>query len=324
MVDASSLLHGDSVAELQDVTLTSLAAGQLLYSTDGANWANTSNLYWDETNDHLGIGVNPAKRLDISDGSTARFQVDPSSSIVTLYGRNSADTGYVPVVNDATQHIWYNAGTEVARIFTNNNFGIGDDGPAEKLSVKGGNVRFDNRGSGSSQNTDLTFYAGDSAGSWNAFILRYEKSASIDRLVLMPGGTAKHYFDGSLVNFTTDCDIDGDLNVDGDLTLGAFERYTRANDASTGTINALAITSSMTALTGAATTLNGIIEGGTGSETVLYLLNESGGSITINHENGSAIAADRIQTIGSVAKTLANNEIAHFIYVGSRWKLINL
>ena len=106
------------------------------------------------------------------------------------------------------------------------------------------------------------------------------------------------------------------------ITFDGRYRAVRRNNSQTGTVNALTYTSSVTGLVAAITTLNGITS--TTEGTFLYLINESGGTVTINNNSGSASSSNRIQTIGATSKSLGNNETAHFIYAGSRWKLINL
>lgn len=132
---------------------------------------------------------------------------------------------------------------------------------------------------------------------------------------------------------TTEAQVIGSATHAGAWTLGPAGqnvvntinnrlKLARINNSQTGTVNALTYTSSLTGLTGALTTLNGITAGNDGE--LLYLVNETGGNITVNDNSGSATATDRIQTIGAVSKTSQNNNMMIFLYTGSRWKLINL
>lgn len=98
--------------------------------------------------------------------------------------------------------------------------------------------------------------------------------------------------------------------------------FVRINSSQTGTVNQMTYSSSFMALISAATILNGIAAGTEGD--VLYVLNDTGGTITINHNSGSASAGDRINTIADANKSWSNGDVIHLVYASSQWKLLNL
>lgn len=86
------------------------------------------------------------------------------------------------------------------------------------------------------------------------------------------------------------------------------------------TENALSSTISVArAVGGVATSLNGIAGGFIGK--FLYLLNTTGQSITVNHQSGSASAADRIITGDGLSYILPDNNMMLFYYdsTQTRW-----
>ena len=58
--------------QLNGISLSGISVGQLLYRSNNVpnEWANTSNLYWDESTDSLGVGANPDTKLHISESDT--------------------------------------------------------------------------------------------------------------------------------------------------------------------------------------------------------------------------------------------------------------
>jgi len=128
-------------------------------------------LYTDTANDRVGIGTtSPSYTLDVNGvirgeqylrladtGGTNRFSIRAESTYSTL--DNGANTfNYI-----ANAHIFYRGGSEVMRVHTNNNVGIGTTSPAAKLDVNGG-VRIANDAS--------------AASSTNVGTLRYYTSGS--------------------------------------------------------------------------------------------------------------------------------------------------
>jgi hypothetical protein len=93
-------------------------------------------------------------------------------------------------------------------------------------------------------------------------------------------------------------------------------------DSSTSTPrNALAPNTAAMALTGAAAiTLNGIAAGAEGQ--IFYLTNTTGNTLTVNHNSGSASAADRILTKAGANISVGSNEQMMFIYAGARWRMM--
>lgn len=103
-------------------------------------------LHTDTTNDRVGIGTtSPSYTLDV-DGvirgeqylrladttGTNQFSIRAESTYGTL------DNGTKTFNYIANAHIFYRGGSEVMRVHTNNNIGIGTTSPVAKLDVNGG------------------------------------------------------------------------------------------------------------------------------------------------------------------------------------------
>lgn len=129
---------------------------------------------------------------------------------------------------------------------------------------------------------------------------------------------------------TNNCSIGDNNSFTGNFFLNSNSGYAsslngalahqRADVASTATISALSSTNGFVRLTGStATDLQGITAGIDGQ--VLRLFNNSGQTLTIRNESGSATAANRITTMTGADITTTGNGFAEFIYdTGtSRW-----
>lgn len=79
-----------------------------------------------------GAGATATARFSVTDGSTARYHIAPSSTTCFLHARNYANNGYVSAVYGATQHIFEVNGVESGR-FANGNLGLGEMNPTFKL-----------------------------------------------------------------------------------------------------------------------------------------------------------------------------------------------
>lgn len=113
------------------------------------------------------------------------------------------------------------------------------------------------------------------------------------------------------------------IAANGTVTISKLLASTITSDASTGTVNAMALVSSVQKFTASTTiTLNGItaptVEG-----TLLVVGNQTGNAITVNDENGSATSTNQIVTPGIVpTKAIPNGGIAWFVYIASRWRMM--
>jgi hypothetical protein len=132
---------GGQAALTNPVTGTG-ASGQVAYFTGTSAISSESNLFWDATNDRLGIGVTPSAPLHVvnsSNGFIYRFAGGTSSAITggifAEVGRNFASIGTI------SNHAFniFTADFDRFAIFTNGNVTIGND-PTDagfKLDVNG-------------------------------------------------------------------------------------------------------------------------------------------------------------------------------------------
>jgi len=95
--------------------------------------------------------------------------------------------------------------------------------------------------------------------------------------------------------------------------------YTRRNESSGATVNALDTTSPYVKVTSTVTTINGAVAATDGREIILQ--NGTASPITINHESGSATSANRFTLPNATALSLGANQSVKFIYDGAatRW-----
>jgi hypothetical protein len=95
----------------------------------------------------------------------------------------------------------------------------------------------------------------------------------------------------------------------------------RRDESSGATVNALATTRSFVKLTSTVTTINGAVAPASPNARTLLIFNATGAEVTINHESGSATAANRFTLPDSEAVQLADDSSASFIYDHgtSRW-----
>lgn len=96
---------------------------------------------------------------------------------------------------------------------------------------------------------------------------------------------------------------------------------TPADVATSATINALASSTSIVRMTGStATNLNGITAGAYDGQ-ILTIYNSSSATVTVNHESGSATAANRITLKNASSLAIRASESYEFFYstLTSRW-----
>ena len=80
-LNASSVSDGTLAVARGGTGLSTLALGQLLIGNDTGNIVQSSNLIWDITNNNLGIGKNPAQKLDVNGTVSATLFTGSGASL---------------------------------------------------------------------------------------------------------------------------------------------------------------------------------------------------------------------------------------------------
>jgi hypothetical protein len=130
-INSSNISFGTATVAIGGTGLTTLTANTVLVGNGTGAIINNPNLYWDNTNNRLGIGKNPTSTLDINGAvySVNGNQNSPSYSFASYTG-----TGiFAPSINILG---FTTNGTEAARIDSIGNFGIGKS-PSTKLDING-------------------------------------------------------------------------------------------------------------------------------------------------------------------------------------------
>jgi hypothetical protein len=83
-LNASNISDGTLAVSRGGTGLSTLALGQLLIGNDTGNIAQTSNLIWDIPNNNLGIGKNPAQKLDVNGTIAANLFSGSGASLTGL------------------------------------------------------------------------------------------------------------------------------------------------------------------------------------------------------------------------------------------------
>jgi len=107
----------------------------------GNNGATTAMTV--DSSGNVGIGTTtPQTKLVVSNSGAAGFEVNPTgiASSPALVSYNRSGAAYLQLTALALQHVWQNSGTEVMRIDSSGNVGIGTSSPAYKLSVNKGSA----------------------------------------------------------------------------------------------------------------------------------------------------------------------------------------
>jgi len=129
--------------------LSTLTAGYIPFGNGTSAFGNGNQFFWDNTNKRLGLGssnaTSPSRTIHLTEaGPYIRIGLDASSAYLDI-GRNSSD-GYAEY--NAAQaspfrgHRFLNGGSEVMRIDSTGNVGIGVASPQTTLNISG-NFRSD-------------------------------------------------------------------------------------------------------------------------------------------------------------------------------------
>jgi hypothetical protein len=125
-INGASLLGSGNIPV---VTSPSGVSGAIQFSNGSAFASDASNLFWDDTNNRLGIGTNaPIKTLEIATpnliGQFASLRL------------NSQYYNFYDIINDGNL-IFSRGGVEQFRYNQNGNFSINETNPTSKFQVKG-------------------------------------------------------------------------------------------------------------------------------------------------------------------------------------------
>ena len=107
------------------------------------------------------------------------------------------------------------------------------------------------------------------------------------------------------------------------LALTANLALAKRDEASAATLNAMVSTSTIVKITGTVTTINGAVAPAVFTDgSLLIVTNASSNAVTINHESGSATAANRFSLPSLTALVLQAGQAASFFYdtTSARWR----
>ena len=137
-------------------TATAFTAGSVVFAgASGVYSQDNANLFWDNTNDRLGIGTtSPASKLDVSGAIRATgtgATISANAAVIDYvagtttrlisYGPNTTTAGAIQFVGLSSNA---SAGDIRAVIDSSGNVGIGTSSPSDKLQVTGGILRVEN------------------------------------------------------------------------------------------------------------------------------------------------------------------------------------
>jgi hypothetical protein len=133
-------INSTSLLGSGDITISanpSGVAGAIQFSNGSAFASDASNLFWDDTNNRLGIGTNaPISLLHVFNSSFPELTVSDG----TVRAQMFANTGGASfIIGTATSHdlVLRTAFVSRLRITSTGNIGVGEDTPTAKLQVKG-------------------------------------------------------------------------------------------------------------------------------------------------------------------------------------------
>lgn len=100
-----------------------MTTGSVPFVSSGTLAQNNSQLFWDNTNNRLGVGGTPQTTLDVK--STSRYTFNVSNAYTLQTSLNAAGSTFADCYNNAAQYFWQTSGSERMRIDSSGRFGIG-------------------------------------------------------------------------------------------------------------------------------------------------------------------------------------------------------
>jgi hypothetical protein len=254
----------------------------------------------------LNLGSTGANALTLATAGTTRFTVDAAASILTgngatnIRGGTSLNIGSTGA-NDVT------IGTNGTTRFTVNSAASTLTGNGATSLVGGSTLSVTSTGA---NNTTL-----DTGGAATVNI------GTTNATAVSVGRTGQTTTVNGALTVTQATSLNSGLTVSG---AGSLVVAKGTDFATTGTVNAASFTGSLIRYTGAGTmTLNGIT--GASDGRIITLINTTANNITINDQNASAAATERIITGIASAITLTQDKSISFQYdtTTQRWRVMN-
>ena len=213
--DGANVLAGSAVLGVANGgtgTATAFTAGSVLFAgASGVYSQDNANLFWDDTNNRLGIGTSsPATKLVVSNGGADGLELN-YNGLMQSYNRSTL--AYQPMYIDASIITFRPSGTEAMRIDSSGNLGIGVTPSASNLpTIESGYGLI----AGQQQMNLMTnaYYNGGFKYQGTGYATRYyvDRAGGAHIWNIAPSGTA-----GTAISFTQAMTLD----ASGNLALGA-------------------------------------------------------------------------------------------------------
>lgn len=301
--------------------LPSLTSGSVLFSNGTTIAQDNANLFWDDTNNRLGIGTSaPLIKLHVvgTGESEVRVSENTNNNYITLY--QQALTSYLIAGRTGATSIQplaiYTGGSEKMRIQADGNIGINTTAPTAKLAIKAGGAL----------STDIALRVRNSADTADLFQVQGNGA------IVMSTG-APFYTVGNNLNFRSnlgggsgfvlDAQSFNSLNSTNTEQGFGFFSGTFAPTSGTGTLNGLKITPTINQTGGA----NGITRGLYINPTLTAAANFRAiettvgnvilGSTSGNVGIGTAAPTSKLQVVGLVDYATNALAIAGGLTVGA-------
>jgi hypothetical protein len=145
----SATINGGTITGITDLAvadggtgLSTLTAGYIPFGAGTSAFGSSANLFWDSTNNRLGLGTtSPTTRLDVAETGATNVVARLRNS-AGLLSINMLSTGDANIaLTTAGKYLAFNtAATERMRIDSAGNVGIGTTNPTSKLTLAGADV----------------------------------------------------------------------------------------------------------------------------------------------------------------------------------------